>query len=93
VAARAHLKLGNKAAAQKVVADLLALSKTRHVSAQRIALVYIGIEDTERAFEWLEKAFVERSMRPDFMPYDPVYDSLRSDPRFRDLLRRAGLPE
>ena len=93
VVARAHLKLGHKAAAQKVVSDFLALSKTRLVSAQRIALVYIGIEDTERAFEWLEKAFAERSMRPDFMPYDPVYDSLRSDPRFQDLLRRAGLPE
>ena len=93
VAARAHLKLGNKAAAQKVVSDLLALSKTRHVSANRIALAYAGIEDTERAFEWLEKAFVDRSMRPDFMPYDPVYDSLRSDPRFKDLLRRAGLQE
>jgi hypothetical protein len=63
------------------------------LSANRIATAYIGIEDTERAFEWLEKAFVDRSMRPDFMPYDPVYDILRSDPRFQDLLRRAGLPQ
>jgi hypothetical protein len=76
-----------------MVSDLLALSKTRHVPAIRIALAYIGLEDTERAFQWLEKAFVDRSMRPDFMSYDPMYDSLRSDPRFQDLLRRAGLPQ
>ena len=90
---RAHLRSGNKAAAQKVVSDLLAMSTTRHTSAYSIAVAYIGLEDTERAFEWLEKAFVDRSMRPDFMPYDPIYDFLRSDPRFTNLLRRAGLPQ
>jgi tetratricopeptide (TPR) repeat protein len=91
VMARAHLRMGNKAAAEKVVSDVLAFSKTRQLPAYRIALAYMGIENTERAFEWLEKAFVDRSMRPDFMPYDPMYDGLRSDPRFQDLLRRAGL--
>ena len=58
---RAHLRSGNKAAAQKVVSDLLAMSTTRHISANSIAVAYIGLEDTERAFEWLEKAFVDRS--------------------------------
>ena len=93
VQARAQLKLGNRQAAQKMAADMLALAKTRHVTPYRIALVYIGLEDTDRAFEWLEKAFADRSMRPDFMPYDPIYDGLRADPRFADLLRRAGLPQ
>jgi serine/threonine protein kinase/tetratricopeptide (TPR) repeat protein len=93
VRARAYLKLGNKPMARKVAADLEALAKTRYISANAIANAYIGLDDRERSFEWLEKAFQDRSMRPDFMRVDPSYDDLRSDPRFRDLLRRAGLPQ
>jgi len=93
VMARAYLKLGNRPMAQKVAADLEARSKTRYVSANAIANAYIGLDDRERAFEWLEKAFQDRSMRPDFMRVDPAYDNLRSDPRFRNLLGRARLPQ
>jgi eukaryotic-like serine/threonine-protein kinase len=93
VMARAHVKLGNKPMAQKIAAELVARSKTRYVAANAIANAYMGLDDRERAFEWLEKAFQDRSMRPDFMRVDPTYDDLRSDPRFRDLLRRAGLPQ
>ena len=48
------------------------------------------VGDTEIAFEWLEKAFAERS--PDLIELnaDPVFDPLRPDPRFGDLLRRVG---
>jgi hypothetical protein len=91
--ARAHVKLGSRPMAQKVAADMEARAKTRYVSANAIANAYIGLDDRERAFAWLEKAFQDRSMRPDFMRVDPVYDDLRADPRFRDLLRRAGLPQ
>ncbi len=90
---RAYLKSGNREKAQKVAEDLKELSKTRYVSANRIASAYIALDDRARAFEWLGKAFEERSMRPDFMRVDPMYDNLRSDPRFQDLLRRAGLPQ
>ena len=93
VMARAYLKLGNRPMAQKVAADLEARSKTRYVSANAIANAYIGLDDRERAFEWLEKAFQDRSMRPDFMRVDPAYDNLRSDPRFGNLLGRARLPQ
>ncbi|HEV8131088.1 MAG TPA: protein kinase [Acidobacteriota bacterium] len=92
VLARANLKLGNAGKAQKVVQDLKDLSKRRYVSAHDMALAYIGLDDKERAFEWLEKAYEDRSLRPDYMRVDPVYDNLRSDPRFQDLMRRAGLP-
>ncbi len=93
VLARAYLKSGRREKAQKVVEDLQDLSKTRYVPAYWMSLAYIGLDDRERAFEWLEKAFDERSMRPDFMRVDPAYDNLRPDPRFQDLLRRAGLPQ
>jgi eukaryotic-like serine/threonine-protein kinase len=93
VMARAHVRLGNRPLAQKVAADMEARAKSRYISAYVIANAYIGLGDRERAFEWLEKAFQDRSLRPDFMRVDPLYDDLRADPRFRDLLRRAGLPQ
>jgi eukaryotic-like serine/threonine-protein kinase len=93
VLARAYLKSGKIGKAQKVVVDLKELSNKQYVSAQRIAQAYVGLDDKQRALEWLEKAYEERSLRPDFMRVDPAYDNLRSDQRFRDLLRRVGLPQ
>ena len=91
VTGRAYLKSGDVANARRAAASLKELSKTRYVSAHRIALAYIGLEEKEEAFRWLEKAYEERSLRPDFMRVDPWYDSLRSDGRFADLMSRAGL--
>jgi len=93
VLARAYLKSGNMGKAQKITEDLRELSKTRHVSAYEMALAYIGLDDKQRAFDWLQKAYEDGSLRPDFMRVDPAYDNLRSDPRFQDLLRRVGLPQ
>jgi TolB-like protein/Tfp pilus assembly protein PilF len=57
-----------------------------------IALVYIGLGDKEEAFEWLEKAYQERSTQLVFLKVGPRFDSLRDDPRFQDLLRRMNFP-
>jgi hypothetical protein len=73
--------------------DLKELSNKQYVSAQRMAQAYVGLDDKERAFKWLEKAYEEHSMRPDFMRVDPTYDNLRSDPRFRDLMSRTGVQQ
>jgi len=91
VTGRAYLKSGDVANARKAAASLEELSKTRYISAHRIALAYTGLDDKEKAFRWLEKAYEERSLRPDFMRVDPWFDNLRSDSRFADLMARAGL--
>ena len=87
-----YLKLGNVGKAQKVAEDLNELSKGRYVPAYEMALVYIGLEDKERAFEWLAKAYEERSVIPDALRFAPWFDTMRHDPRFQDLIRRMGLP-
>jgi len=59
-----------------------------------IGTVYAALGDKDRAFEFLEKAYQEKS--PDvayFIKADLRIDNLRSDPRFQDLLRRVGLPQ
>ncbi|NIM48621.1 MAG: hypothetical protein GTN62_02795, partial [Gemmatimonadales bacterium] len=62
-------------------------------SPYHVALVYIGLGDKENAFEWLEKAYVERRSYLVFLKEGPRFDTLRDDPRFTDLLRRMNLLE
>jgi eukaryotic-like serine/threonine-protein kinase len=84
---------GRKAEAVKVIADLEALAARRYSSPVRIACVYAGLGDKERAFEWLEKGYVGRSDHLTQIKTDPMFDSLRTDPRFNDLLRRVGFEQ
>ena len=82
---------GDRTGGHKVLEQMLALSKHRHVPPEKIALVYEGLGDRERALQWFEKACSERSVNIWHLP-DPRLDELRADPRFRDILRRMGLP-
>ncbi len=58
-----------------------------------MALVYAALGDKDRAFQWLEGAFRDRALSMLLVKTDPRVDSLRSDPRYAELLRRMGLPE
>jgi tetratricopeptide (TPR) repeat protein len=82
---------GRKAEAQKVLDQLNEISKQRYVPAERRAFIYVGLGEKDKAFEWLGKAYEDRSYGIIFVKTDPRYDSLRSDPRFQDLLRRMNL--
>ena len=73
--------------------ELLQLSKQRYVSPASIAIVYVALDDKDQAFAWLEKANEIRDMNVVRLKVDPRYESLRSDPRFNDLVRRIGIPE
>jgi eukaryotic-like serine/threonine-protein kinase len=83
---------GKKAEALKVLSQLKKQSKTKYVSPYDIALVYIGLGDKDEAFAWLDKAYAARSNDMSNLKEDPMFDSLRSDPRFKDLLRRMNFP-
>jgi hypothetical protein len=59
-----------------------------------IATIYAALGDKDKAFDFMEKAYQARSPDiPYFLRADLRIDSLRSDPRFADLLRRSGLPQ
>ena len=59
-----------------------------------IAVVYAGLGNKDKAFEYLEKAYNERSPDlPWFLKADLRMDTLRSDPRFQDLMRRMNFPQ
>jgi serine/threonine protein kinase/Tfp pilus assembly protein PilF len=92
--AHAYASVGQRANVEKILRDLLQRSKTKYVSPYMIATIYAGLGDKNKAFEFFEKAYQERSPDiPWFLKADLRIDNLRSDPRFQDLLHRVGLPQ
>ncbi len=87
-----HARLGERSQALRMIEELKAASKESFVPALFVALVYAGLEDKGQAFTWLEKAYEERFNRLAYLKVDALWDPLRSDPRFADLLRRVGIP-
>ncbi len=85
-------RLGERSQALRMIEELKAASKESFVPALFVALVYAGLEDKGQAFTWLEKAYEERFNRLAYLKVDALWDPLRSDPRFADLLRRVGIP-
>lgn len=83
---------GDRAGAQKILDELHKLSVRKYVPPEYIAVVYEGLGDTDRAFEWLEKGYAQRSMQSWVYP-DPRQDPFRSDPRFKSIMRRMGLQQ
>lgn len=84
---------GDKQQASAVKDELLEMAKQRHVSPYFIAVAFAGIGDNNRAFDYLEQSFQERSGWMVHLAIEPQLDSLRSDPRFGVLMRRVGLYE
>ena len=56
-----------------------------------MAAIYSGLDNKDQAFRWLEKAYDERNLFLRFINTDPVWDPLRDDPRFKELLKKMGL--
>ena len=80
-----------KGDALKVLDELNELSKRVYVSSYRIAAIYACLEETNQAFEWLRRAYEERDAWLTWLKVDPVFNDLRLDPRFQELLRLVGL--
>jgi serine/threonine-protein kinase len=90
---RAYAKAGRRDEALAIAAELEELSKERHVSGGVMASIYASLGDNDRAIEWLEKGYEDREWLIRFLQVDPMFDPLRSDPRFQSLLRRMNFPE
>ncbi|HEY0322219.1 MAG TPA: protein kinase [Pyrinomonadaceae bacterium] len=87
----AYAVAGRTGDAQKVLADLDELARERYVLPYFRAAVYTGLGDKDQAFAWLERAYEERHPGLVLVNIDPRFDTLRSDPRFTDLIRRLGV--
>ena len=63
----------------------------RYVAALYIAVVWTGLGDRDRAFQWLDQAYDEDCEYLVYLPTEPIADPLRADPRFSQLLQKLGL--
>ena len=94
---QAYARAGRRDEAQKILARLTEEAKSRYVSAYSFAVLFLALGEKDRAFYWLEHAYAHRDMislgEPlDYIMVNPMVNPLRSDPRFKDLVRRMGLP-
>ena len=87
----AYAVSGKRDKAQKVIDDLKEQSTRRYIDPGLIAIIHAGRGEKDEAFRWLEKAYEDRSSLLVHAKAEPELDSLRSDQRFQDLLRRVGL--
>jgi DNA-binding winged helix-turn-helix (wHTH) protein/TolB-like protein/Tfp pilus assembly protein PilF len=82
---------GRKDEARGVLNRMESLSKQTYVSPLWMTIAYAGLAEKDQAFKWLERIFEERTTGGTIgLKVSPVYDSLRSDLRFADIMRRAG---
>ena len=79
--------------AQHLLTRLQDLSKTTYIPALSLAMTHIGMNNIDLAFECLYRAYEERYGALCWLPVEPIYDPLRSDPRFQALLRRMNFPQ
>jgi len=91
---RANAKAGPKFALEELMRACEEYAKKHDDSVMLpVAFTYCSLGNKDRAFAWLDKAVERRSWMIVYLKSDNVWDPLRSDPRFKDLLRRVGLPE
>jgi len=89
--AHAYAKAGRTSVARSILAEMKINAGGRYLASPMIARIHLGLGEIDEAFEWLRKGIEERSYWIVFLKMDPVYDEIRSDRRFRELLRLAGL--
>ncbi|MEK7857085.1 MAG: hypothetical protein AAB288_13425, partial [Acidobacteriota bacterium] len=89
--AYALAKFGRREESLAILDKLTERAKIRFVPPAHFAMLYNGLGETDKAFEWLEKGFKARDAKMTFLKVEPKWNNLRSDPRFVDLMKRMNL--
>jgi len=88
----AYSRAGRQVEARKILNELELRSKQDLVSAFDMASLHVALADEEQALNWLERGYAQKDLWLPEMTAWPWFDSLRSEPRFQDLLERMKLP-
>jgi serine/threonine protein kinase len=91
--ARGYEEAGYSGALSSVAELMIERSRTTFVTPWQIATLYTRAGKKDEALEWLEKAYEAHDPNMPSISVDPIFDGLRAEPRFKDLLRRMNLPE
>jgi TolB-like protein/Flp pilus assembly protein TadD len=84
---------GKREDALKLLGRIKELSSKIYLDPYMVAIIYAGLGDKDKAFEWLMKGYEHRSSSMLFLKIDPKFDNLRSDTRFGELLKKVGFSQ
>jgi len=84
---------GNRAKAIAIAKELEEMYQKKQSVGRSVAAVYAGLGDKDKTFEWLEKDFQSRNGEFGLIRWQIPFESLRDEPRFKDLVKRMKLPE
>jgi hypothetical protein len=69
------------------------LAKRQYVNTTAFATIYLGLGEKEKALDWLDKSYQDQESACWYLKVDPIYDSVRNEPRFQALLTKVGLDQ
>jgi tetratricopeptide (TPR) repeat protein len=90
---QAYRTAGAKGYWQKVLELNFEDAKRKYIPPYKLAGPYARVGDKERMYEWLQKAYDDRSLKLVFLKVEPAFEPYRSEPRFQELMRKVGIPK
>jgi hypothetical protein len=84
-------RAGDPDAARAVLAQLEERAGHGYISPVAFGMIHLGLDDRDRVFEMMDRAYTERRGWLAYLTVNPMLDSLRADPRFHGMVRRMGL--
>jgi len=87
----AYANSGDRPKAEQILRELEEMAKRKYVSTTAFADIHLGLGEKEKALDWLEKSYQDQESACWYLKVDPIYDSVRKEPRFQALLKKIGL--
>ena len=80
---------GDRPKAEQMLSELEEMTERQYVSTTAFATIYLGLGEKQKALDWLDKSYEDQESACWYLKVDPIYDSLRNEPRFQALLRKV----
>src|SRR6058998_3167005 len=80
---------GDRPKAEQILRELEAQAKRQYVSSTAFAMIYLGLGEKEKALDWLDKSYQDQESACWYLTVDPIYDSVRKEPRFQALVQKV----
>jgi adenylate cyclase len=78
---------GDRPKVEQILSELEEMAKHQYVSSTAFAMIYLGLGEKEKALDWLEKCYQDQESACWYLTVDPIYDSVRNEPRFQALVQ------
>src|SRR6266487_2476111 len=80
---------GDRPRAEQILGELEELAKHQYVNSSAFAAIYLGLGEKEKALDWLDKSYEDQESACWYLKVDPIYDSVRNEPRFQALVQKV----